>query len=475
MRFRFDVGGGAREVWGRMKGRWQRWVVVAMVCGAAGGGWLEGAEPLAKSKYNSGERMTRVRLEAADASIQALAAKRRVLPEVEGLKDFRCSFHAHAEDASHTAGTRPEMLADARKAGMHAIFLSDHFRPPRDFMDSWRFLTNGVLFVPGSEWRGFLVHPMGSVMQHKDLPTADFVPKVTAGDGMLFLSHIEERPDHPMDGLTGLEIYNRHFDAKRDIRGMLTLVSRLTDPKSLKELQEMVERYPDGVLASQVEYPDVYLDKWDAETAKRRLTGVGANDCHHNQVFVMHRVDAGMGRLGTIVDEPKGMREVRVGLRPGVAEMLKGHADGATIRLLDVDPYYRAFRCVSTHVLAPVLEEGAMRTAVKGGRVFVAHEWMGDATGFRLSWVDAEAPELTTRVRAWMGDEKPFAAGGRIDVESPLPGRIRLIRGGKEVARSEGVRLQVPVSEAGVYRAEVWLEVGGEWRPWIYSNPVYLR
>ena len=89
-------------------------LVVAMVCGAAGGSWLEGAEPLAKSKYNSGERMTRARLEAADASIQALAAKRRVLPEVEGLKDFRCSFHAHAEDASHTAGTRPEMLADAR-------------------------------------------------------------------------------------------------------------------------------------------------------------------------------------------------------------------------------------------------------------------------------------------------------------------------------------------------------------------------
>jgi hypothetical protein len=130
---------------------------------------------------------------------------------------------------------------------------------------------------------------------------------------------------------------------------------------------------------------------------------------------------------------------------------------------------------VSTHVLAPVLEEGAMRTAVKGGRVFVAHEWMGDATGFRLSWLDADAPELTTQVRAWMGDEKPFAAGGRIDVESPLPGRIRLIQGGREVARSEGVRLQAPVTEAGVYRAEVWLEVGGEWRPWIYSNPVYLR
>lgn len=448
--------------------------VLALLAGVSGIG-LSGAEPLAKSRYSSSERMTRERLAAGDASVRALATQRRELPPVPGLVDFRCSFHAHAEDASHTAGTRPEMLVDARQAGVHAVFLSDHFRPPRDFMDSWRFLTNGVLFIPGSEWRGFLVHPMGSVLAHADMPTPEFVGKITAGDGMLFLSHIEERADHPMDGLTGMEIYNRHFDAKRDLRGMLTLASRLTDPRALKELQSLVALYPDGILASQVEYPDVYLDKWDAETATRRLTGVGANDCHHNQVFVLHRVDAGMGRLGTVVDEPGKMREVRVGLRPGVAQILAGHSDGANIRLLDVDPYFRAFRCVSTHVWAPVLEEGALRRAVKAGRVFVAHEWMGDATGFRMSWVDAGAPDLASEVRAWMGDEGRFEPGGRIDVESPLPGRIRVLRGGVEVARSEGNRLRMPVTVAGVYRAEIWLEIGGEWRPWIYSNPIYLR
>jgi hypothetical protein len=30
------------------------------------------------------------------------------------------------------------------------------------------------------------------------------------------------------------------------------------------------------------------------------------------------------------------------------------------------------------------------------------------------------------------------------------------------------------VTEAGVYRIEVWLEVGGEMRPWIYSNPIRI-
>ena len=55
------------------------------------------------------------------------------------------------------------MLEDAKRARVQIIFLSDHFRPPRDFMDSWRGLHEGVLFVPGSETHGFLVHPEASM------------------------------------------------------------------------------------------------------------------------------------------------------------------------------------------------------------------------------------------------------------------------------------------------------------------------
>jgi hypothetical protein len=436
---------------------------------------LKGAEPLEKARHSPAQRLTRVRLASAQASVERLAGLRRTLPEVPGLKDFRCSFHAHAEDASHTGGTRPEMLKGALAAGVDAVFLSDHFRPPRDYMDSWRFLTNGVLFVPGSECRGFLAYPEASVMEHMQASIPDLVTRIGAGAGMVFLSHIEERSDHSMEGLTGLEIYNRHYDAKRDITGMLALVSRLTDPKELAELQALVREYPDGVLGSQIGYQEVYLEKWDRETVTRRLTGVGANDCHHNQVFVLHKVDEATARLGTVVDPVESMRVVPVALRPGVARILAGKQPGEQVQLLDVDPYDRAFRCVSTHVLASRLEEGVLREAVKAGRVHVAHTWMGDATGFRLGWLDAGEPELSTKVRAWMGDERRFESGGRIDVESPLPGRIRLLRGGEEVARAEGNRLSVPVTAPGVYRAEVWLELGGEWRPWIYSNPLYLR
>jgi hypothetical protein len=40
---------------------------------------------------------------------------------------------------------------------------------------------------------------------------------------------------------------------------------------------------------------------------------------------------------------------------------------------------------------------------------------------------------------------------------------------------SEGESLDHPVTRAGVYRVELWLPIGGERRPWLYSNPIYLR
>jgi len=448
-------------------------VVAVWLAWAFAPGAVLGSDPLEKPRYSPTQRITRERLAAAQASIDALAGQRRELAVPAGWLDLRCSFHAHAEDASHTGGTRPEMLADAMKARMDVVFLSDHYRPPRDFMDSWRFATNGVLFIPGSECRGFLAHPDASVMPSMDSPIPAFVKTVGAGTGMIFLSHLEERVDHDVAGFTGLEIYNRHYDAKRDMAGLVSLASRVTDPGELAELKELVRLYPDGVLCGQVQYPELYLEKWDREGKTHRLTGVAANDCHHNQVFILKKVDDDTARLGTIVDPDEGLRPVSVALRPGLRRMLEGRKPGEIVARVDLDPYYRAFRCVSTHVLAREKTEPGLRAAVRAGHVYVAHEWMGDAKGFRCS-VDA-GPAGGSAPVARMGDEIPFSEGKTFRVESPLPGRIRILRDGVTVADAKGTQVDLPIAAPGVHRAEVWLEIGGEWRPWIYGNPVYVR
>lgn len=440
----------------------RRWLSLGCLLGMLG---EVGAGDAPAPKFSPTERLRRENLAAAHASVSALAKARVVLPPARpGSTDFRCNFHAHAEDSAHTGGTRPEMLAGAVTAGVNAIFLSDHFRPPRDFMESWRFLTNGVLFVPGSEARGFLVHPMASIFNQMELPAAELVPVVTAGQGMAFLSHIEERPDHPMDGLTGLEIYNRHYDAKRDLPGLLQLAMRLTDQREVAELQELVRLYPDEMLAAQVRYADTYLDKWDAETKTRRLTGVGANDCHHNQVMIVKVVDEDTVLVGTIVDKDEQMRSVSSNLRPSIRRLTKDRQPGDIVVRLDFDPYQKALRCVCTHVFAPELTEPAVRTAVKAGHVYVSHDWMADPTGFAYE-VDG----------GFMGDELKWTAGQKLRARLPVPGLIRVLCGGREVARTTGTEVVHVAAEAGVYRVEAWLELGGEWRPWIYSNPIYLR
>lgn len=408
--------------------------------------------------------MQRGQLVATHAAVVALDKLRRELPPLPGLRDFRCIFHAHAEDSTHTGGTRPEMLADAKRARVSAIFLSDHYRPPRDFMDSWRGLTNGVLFIPGSEVRGFLVHPTNSIRTRMDAPVPEFVAAATAGEGLALLSHIEERPDHPMAGLTGLEIYNRHYDAKRDFLGVLALAMRLTDPVELAELTDLLKLYPDELLAAQVEYPAAYLEKWDAETRTRRLVGVAANDCHHNQVFVVKVMDANTVRLGTLVDKDESMRVITAALRPGVRQLTEGRQPGELAARLDFDPYHRAFRDVSTHVFATELTEPTLRAAVKAGHAYVSHDWMADPTGFTCQ---AGA--------AMMGDEVRRETGLTLTARFPLPCHIRLFRDGKEVAKAQGDTFEYSLDMAGVYRLEAWLEIGGEERPWIYANPIYVR
>ena len=419
-------------------------------------------------KYSSLERMKTVHLKAAHEDAERFQAARRSLPPLPGLHDYKAIIHAHADDSDHTGGTRPEMLADAKKAGVHVIMLTDHLRPPRDFMkEGWRGLHDGVLFIPGSEALGFLVFPVNPMMDRIKAARPQLIASVTESNGLIFLSHCEGRLDHPMDGLTGMEIYNRHWDAMKDMASVIVLALKLLDPAELPELKENLRLYPDELLATQVTYLQEYIRKWDTETQKRRLTGIAANDCHHNQVMVVKMQDENTILIGTSVDKEDGMRKVTAASRPSIRELTKGHQPGDILVRADLDPYYRSYRNVTTHLLAPELTENAIRAALQQGHAFVSHDWMCDATGFSFV-LSGPGPAI-------MGEETRFAAGQKLLARFPVACRIRLIRDGKALADQEGDQLEYAVADPGVYRVEGWLKMDGEDRPWIYSNPIYVR
>ncbi len=366
------------------------------------------------------------------------------------------------------------MLADAKRAGVSAILLSNHFRPPVDFItDSWRGLHEGVLFIPGSEDRGFLVLPMRSIVSHMKDPGPEFIKVVTNDGGLIFLSHIEERPDHAMTGLSGMEIYNRHADAKKDPASLRAIALKLTHPVSLKEFEESLRLYPDEILAAQLEYPADYLAKWDAETASRRLTGVAANDCHHNQILLMKMLDKDTVLIGTNVDRDDQMTKISARFRPGIAALTKGHKTGDVLARLDFDPYYRSFRNVSTHILAAGLTEDEIRAALRDGHAYVSHDWLCDPSGFSCELVPASGN--TTGRPVIMGDEAAFRPGSRIKARFPVACHMRLLSAGKVIFDQVGHDLDTRIERPGVYRVEGWLDVADELRPWIYANPLYIR
>ncbi len=426
-------------------------------------------------KYSTLARMTEERLAAQAADVARIQAGRQDVGRRLGLTDHRAIAHAHAQDASHTGGTLPEMLADAKKAGVSIILLSNHYRPPFDFInDNWRGIHEGVLFIPGSETNGFLVHPMNSIVDKMDKTNEEIIQACTEGAGLIFLSHVEERFSHPMDGLSGMEIYNRHADAKDDMNIFGPIVAAVTDPEKFASFNALVEKYPDEMLATQLDYPELYLRKWDQELPARRLVGVGANDCHHNQVFVSKMVDADTVLVGTIVDPDDDMRKFTSAQYPGIKELTKGHQPGDIVARLDFDPYYRSMRNVSTHILTNELTEDAVRAALHAGHAYVSHDWMCDPTGFYFAARHAD-DAAAAAPRVVMGDELKFAEGMQLIAEFPANCTIRLVRNGLVIQEVEGRELVHDLKQAGIYRLEGFLTVDTEMRSWVYSNPIYVR
>jgi acetyl esterase/lipase len=243
-------------------------------------------------------------------------------------------------------------------------------------------------------------------------------------DGDLrFLSHIEEIPtEKSSEGYHGMEIYNRHTDAtlQRDFAAYLKRA--IADPGEFRKLHSKFKDYPDEVFAAGTGYLAGFLERYDREIQNRRFTAIAANDAHRNQVF----------------------------------------------RDVVFDPYEVSFRNVSTHILAREHTEESIRESLRDGHVYVAHDWLCDPTGF--TFVASNNFGIYD-----MGDRVPMLPNTRLVARLPVPAVVRIIHKGQVIHEARTAELNFTPKQPGAYRLEAWLEVAGEQRPWIYSNPLYLE
>jgi len=145
---------------------------------------------------------------------------------------------------------------------------------------------------------------------------------------------------------------------------------------------------------------------------------------------------------------------------------------GLTIRVF---PFKRAFRFVRTHLLLDTPLSGtaeediqSLLKALERGRAYVTMEYFHDAKGFSFSLSD-ETREVT------MGDELLLEGEAMAEVHLPEKGKIRIVQDGNTVAEAVCKKMIYRIAHEGVYRAEAYLKVWGRYRPWIFSNPIYVR
>jgi hypothetical protein len=419
-------------------------------------------------KYTTIERLQLERLRAvSEDRARYQRARHSVLLET-GYTDFRGVMHAHSEDSDHTGGTRGELVAAAKSAGVQIVMLTDHVRPPRDFVNAdTRGLMDGVLLIPGAESEGFIVFPLRSMIDayvdKKFTTREDYIKVAKGAAGIIFLSHVEERLNWPMGEIEGMEIYNHHADFEDEKEFVRWLRLSLIDPDRLKQVGKALAEYPMEVFGASQDYPAEIIARWDRDLQQQRATGVAANDCHHNQVFTVKAAPPD-GILINAIGE--GGRKITVDQAPRIAEMLKNTASGEVIAKLDFDPYERSLRYITTHFLMRDLNESSVRQALRQSHVYVAHDWLCDPTGF------AFIAESGSKRAGVMGDEVKMGKGMKLRLEAPLAGLIKLFLNGRVINESRSDRLSYALDQPGIYRAEVWLEVDGEMRPWIYANPI---
>jgi len=175
------------------------------------------------------------------------------------------------------------------------------------------------------------------------------------------------------------------------------------------------------------------LSFWDKLCQQKKTAGIGGSDAH-GSLFKWHWIQ----------------------MKPLSYEYL---LNSINVHILLYKPLSENFAEAKT----------AIYEALRQGRTFIVHENLAPAKGFKYYYVSDEGWHLT------MGEERPFQTG-TLFIKIPKEGEIRLIRDGTVEKRWRGNQVSFRVKQKGVYRVEVYchLSVFG-WRPWIFSNPIYLR
>jgi hypothetical protein len=337
-------------------------------------------------------------------------------------------IHIHSR-YSDGSGSVKKIIKAAQKAGLDYIIITDHntIKGLEDGAEGW---YDDLLVLVGEEIsRERESHYLALGISDAIKPEkghhgiSSYTELVKSQDGIGFVAH--------PDGLEN-DTFNLHLsplDAWEDENYTgLEIWSYMRDWSENAKLFNILHNYlrPDQAIDGPTE--DL-LKKWDEICQIRRVVGIGGADVHaiHLPFF----------------------------------------------RFIKFLSYYRVFRGIRTHFLtqSPLSKDlnnskETAYNALRYGHCFFAHDSLADSTGFFFRAIIPECRELI------MGDELKLLSAVELDIYSPIPAYIKLLHNGEKVAEAkESTKLVWKAEEAGVYRVEALYDN----RPWVFTNPIYLR
>ncbi len=238
------------------------------------------------------------------------------------LRDFRGIIHCHSKYSHDSKGTYEEILAAAKAAKVDFICMTDH--PPSGdkglpLREGWTGLHDGVLFIQGAEYSDQILG-LGLKEPISGKDRRETIQAIHAQGGVAIACHPEEIDDWDAYAeADGMEIFNVHATFKRKSK----------DKGFMLQVAKAVKEDPDHSFELLRELDPAILRKYDEISAARdKFAAVAGNDAHQNVSF-----------FG-----------------------------------LQLDPYPRAFKFVSTHVRAKELTQDAILNAIRQGRSYVAFD-----------------------------------------------------------------------------------------------------
>jgi hypothetical protein len=402
--------------------RWKKIVLVALGLVAVS------QVPFAYRRYRLG------RLADAIASVNAA---RESAPPGDPFDEYAGVFHVHSSLGGHSPGRLEEIVRAAKSERLAFVLMTEHPSPLLDTAQATlRGTHEGVLFVGGSELAasngGRLFAVPGIASPPSNVPLQELVTRAKAEGRLAVVGYPGEVTDWGLKGFDAVEVYNLYTNSKR-INYASLFFDGLWSYSS----------YPDLLFARFYDRPAGALKKWDELNASGagRAYAVAGNDAHSNVGFSL------------------------------------GGQTGEKILDIKLDPYERSFRVVRNHVLlekGSTFDEAGLLDALRAGHSFFAFDLFGDSTGFRFT------AENGTDRRV-MGDEIRLPPLGAVKLTASTPVKCRTVffRDGQALREvKDSARAELTVERAGAYRVEVYLDQLGpllEGRPWIVSNPIFVR